>query len=223
MIRWLAILLITILSTACGGKPQATTTEKPPASTPVESSTPASEHHENQNHAAIDEAAQIASLIDPIKLASLRERGANSRVQKITAILIAAKTDGKNPNEITQQAITKIGWENTPKGDLTTAAIIRNLIIAERLGATTPEDIAAMKKGNAATVRRGPYTGDILSVDHIIPRSVAPSLDNTIANLELMPLRVNQAKGNKIGDRQISLAKKLHAAGLLENPTIASP
>lgn len=168
----------------------------------------------------MEEADLIAALIDPAKLATLRERGANPRIQKITAILITAKTAGKNPAEITQQATEKIGWGGSQKGELTAAAILRNLRIAEQLGATTPEDIAAMKRGNAATVRRGPYTGDILSVDHIIPRSVAPQLDNTIANLELMPLKLNQAKGNKIGERQISLAKKLHAAGLLENPEL---
>jgi uncharacterized alpha-E superfamily protein len=72
-----------------------------------------------------------------------------------------------------------------------------------------------MKRGRAPTVRRGPYVGEIVSVDHIIPRSVAPELDNVIANLELMPLSVNQRKGNKVSDRQTSLARKLHAAGLL--------
>lgn len=168
----------------------------------------------------MDEAAQIASLIDPAKLATLKERGANQRIQKVTSILATAKTAGKNPEEITQEAVRQIGWGNTAKGHLTSAAILRNLDIAEKLGATTPEDITAMRKGNAATVRKGPYAGDVLSVDHIIPRSVAPELDNCIANLELMPLRLNQKKGDKIGDRQRDLARKLHAAGLRETPEL---
>jgi hypothetical protein len=168
----------------------------------------------------MDEATQVASLIDPKKLATLRERGANSRVQKITAILATAKACGKKPEEIAWEAVRQIGWGNTQAGDLTAAAIVRNLEIAEKLGSTTDEDIAAMSKGNAATVRRGPYTGDVLSVDHIIPRSIAPELDNTVANLELMPLRVNQAKGDRIGDRQRDLARKLHAAGLRETPEL---
>jgi hypothetical protein len=58
-----------------------------------------------------------------------------------------------------------------------------------------------------------------LSVDHIIPRAVAPVLDwSVIANLELMPLRLSQSKNDKIGDRQRRLARKLHAAGLLADP-----
>jgi hypothetical protein len=168
----------------------------------------------------MDEAAQVAALIDPVKLATLRERRANPRVQKITAILCTAKTAGKKPEDIASQAIQIIGWGGTAKGDLTAAAIVRNLDIAERLGATTDEDIAAMRKGNAATVRHGPYTGDLLSVDHVIPRSICPELDNVICNLELMPLRLNQAKGDKIGSRQRDLARKLYAAGLLANPQL---
>ena len=77
------------------------------------------------------------------------------------------------------------------------------------------ESLDEMRRGKAPTVRRGPYTGDQLSVDHIIPRAVCPELDNVIANLELMPLRMNESKNDKIGARQLDLAKKLHTAGLL--------
>jgi hypothetical protein len=52
-------------------------------------------------------------------------------------------------------------------------------------------------------------------VDHLIPRDVCPELDCVIANLELMPLRMNESKNDKIGARQVDLAKKLNAAGLL--------
>jgi len=72
-----------------------------------------------------------------------------------------------------------------------------------------------MRHGRAPTIQRGPYKGDQLSVDHIIPRAVVPELDNVIANLELMPLRVNESKNAKVGERQLALAEKLHAAGLL--------
>jgi 5-methylcytosine-specific restriction endonuclease McrA len=72
-----------------------------------------------------------------------------------------------------------------------------------------------MQQGKAPTVKRGPYAGDQLSVDHIIPRSVAPELDNVIANLELMPQRMNAGKGNRVGERQVDLARKFHKAGLL--------
>ena len=54
-------------------------------------------------------------------------------------------------------------------------------------------------------------------MDHIIPLKVVPELDNVIANLELMPLRMNEEKNSKIGARQVDLARKLHKAGLLSS------
>jgi hypothetical protein len=42
-----------------------------------------------------------------------------------------------------------------------------------------------------------------------------PELDTVIANLELLPLRLNESKNDKVGDRQLSYAKKLFEAGLL--------
>jgi hypothetical protein len=53
-----------------------------------------------------------------------------------------------------------------------------------------------------------------LSVDHIIPFSVAPQLDHVIANLELMPLRLNMGKKDRMTDRQHALAARLRRAGL---------
>ena len=162
-------------------------------------------------------AALLKPLIDPAKLATLGDRGANTRIQKVTAILWQAKVNGRDPAKVAEKAVELIGWAGTEKGRVTSAAMVRNVTIMERLGSTTPEDLEDMRHGRAATVRKGPYIGEVLSVDHIIPRSVAPELDNVIANLELMPLSVNQRKGNKIGDRQVSLAKALLDAGLLQN------
>jgi hypothetical protein len=52
-------------------------------------------------------------------------------------------------------------------------------------------------------------------VDHIIPRAVCPELDNVIANLELMPLRMNESKNDRVGARQVDLGRKFNKAGLL--------
>ena len=94
---------------------------------------------------------------------------------------------------------------------------MRNLDIAEKLGCLDAEGLAEMRKGRAPTVRRGPYIGDQLSVDHIIPRAVVPELDNVIANLELMPLRMNESKNDRVGVRQLDLARKFNKAGLLSD------
>ncbi len=166
---------------------------------------------------ADDPAALLRPLIDPAKLATLGVRGANTRVQKITAILWDAKERGHDPAVVAANAVDLIGWGGTEKGRLTAAAMARNVIILERLGGTTPEDLDDMRHGKTATVRRGPYSGEVLSVDHIIPRAIAPELDNVISNLELMPLSVNRQKDDQVGDRQTSLARRLHDAGLLSD------
>lgn len=161
-----------------------------------------------------DEAGQLSFLIDPVKLATLGKRGANPRVRKITAILFDAKAKGADPAVVAKEACKIIGWTDA-RGELTAAAMVRNLTIIERLGSTTEEDLAKLRRGNAPTVRKGPYAGQIISVDHIIPRSVCPELDNVIANLELMPLGLNQGKADKITSRQVDFARKMRDAGLL--------
>jgi hypothetical protein len=48
-----------------------------------------------------------------------------------------------------------------------------------------------------------------------LPFSLAPQLGNVIANLELMPLRMNQGRASKIGQRQLDLWERLLDSGLM--------
>jgi len=160
-------------------------------------------------------ALAIASLIDPAKLATLGKRGANPRVQKCVYWLATARRDGQDPAKVMDKALASAKVAGGLAVKLTKDALLRNLDIADKLGALDEAGLAEMRRGRAATVQRGPYKGDQLSVDHIIPRAVVPELDNVIANLELMPLRMNEQKNAKIGQRQRALAVKLREAGLL--------
>ena len=74
-------------------------------------------------------AALIQPLIDPVKLATLGDRGANSRIQKITAILWEAKANGRDPAKVAGEAVGLIGWGGTEKGGITAAAMVRNVTI----------------------------------------------------------------------------------------------
>ncbi len=62
----------------------------------------------------------------------------------------------------------------------------------------------------------GPFAGEIVTGDDTIPRSVTPELDNTLFNLEMLPLTLTQKKSAKVGQRQLDLAKRWHQAGLLK-------
>ncbi len=164
-----------------------------------------------------DYADHIASLIDPAKLAKLGTREANPRVQKCVYWLATARKAGQQPEKVLGAAVSRAGYRNHLAAKLTKDALLRNLDIAEKLGCLDTEGLGELRRGKAATVRHGPFKGDQLSVDHIIPRAVAPELDNVIANLELMPQRMNAGKSDKVGDRQRLLANQLFEAGLLSN------
>ncbi len=159
-------------------------------------------------------ARNIAALITPEKLATLGPRGANPRIQKAVAQLEAARLGGLKVEKVAADAVALAGYRKDA-AKLTGDALVRNHEIAAKLGCLDAAGLAEMRRGRSATVQKGPCKGQELSVDHIIPRAVVPELDNVIANLELLPLKLNESKNAKIGDRQLSLAQKLHQAGLL--------
>jgi len=161
----------------------------------------------------------LANLCDPAKIATITaERGANPRVRKICYWLEMARRDGRDPSNEMREVMVTVGWGGTAKGDLTSDAMVRNRMIAERLGCLDDAGMGDLRRGKAAIIRSGPYAGDKLSVDHILPRAVCPELDTTLANLELMPMRMNSSKSDSIGERQADMARKFHAAGLLSQP-----
>jgi hypothetical protein len=143
----------------------------------------------------------------------LKKANADLQSARYVAQLFEAQQAGVDPVKCASEAAALAGM----KGDaaqLTVEAMVRNLRIADQLGCLTAEGIAEMRRGRSPTVTRGPYAGDELSVDHIIPFAVVPQLDHVIANLEMMPLRMNRSKGDKIGERQRALERKLRDAGL---------
>jgi hypothetical protein len=165
----------------------------------------------------------LVNLCAPAKIATITaERGANPRVRKICYWLEMARRDGRDPSNEMSQVMVAVGWGGSAKGDLTAEAMVRNRIIAERLGCLDEAGMADLRGGRAAIIRNGPYAGDKLSVDHVIPRAVCDELDTTLANLELMPMRMNSSKSDTIGERQLAMARKFHAAGLLSAAGLAA-
>lgn len=157
----------------------------------------------------------VASLIAPEKLATLGPRRANPRIQKVVALLEDGKRHGFDVAIVASNAVASAGYTNRHLATLTFDSLTRNHGIAKKLGVFDAVGLKDMHRGQSPTIRNGPYTGDELSVDHIVPYAVAPELDNIIANLELMPQRMNSRKRDKMGVRQVEYAKKFRVAGLL--------
>jgi hypothetical protein len=128
-----------------------------------------------------------------------------------------AHVSGFDAGEIIDQAHAQTGPHEPKRAMAQRDSLIRNRVILERLGCIDEAGMIKLRKGNAPTITKGPYAGEIVTGDHIIPRSVCPELDNALYNLEMMPLTLNQRKSAKIGTRQIDLAKRWNQDGLLSD------
>ncbi|MDB4127799.1 hypothetical protein N9594_01485, partial [bacterium] len=209
--NWLLTLLFLV---GCKDTPSANT----PPETPVEAPTEASAAHLKEDHIAADFANFLAPLIDPAKLDTLKgKRAATPRLRKACYWLQMAHTSGFDAGEIIDQAHAQTGPHEPKRAKAQRASLIRNRVILERLGCVDEAGMIKLRKGNAPTITKGPYAGEIVTGDHIIPRSVCPELDNALYNLEMMPLTLNQKKSAKIGQRQIDLATRWNQDGLLSD------
>lgn len=151
----------------------------------------------------------VLPLIDPAKLDTLQgDRAANRRLRLVCYHLETARRDGQDPTAIITEAQVALGMDETHRAEAVRASLVRNLDILRKLGCLDDAGMGKLRTGNAPTITRGPYAGDIASVDHIIPRSICEELDERLYNLEFMPSKMNGKKGNKIGLRQIQLAQK---------------
>lgn len=158
----------------------------------------------------------LSSLVDPAKIDALDgDRAANPRLRKMIYWLETGRRAGADPAAVVLEAQIKAGYAGTARADADRASLVRNRIILERLGCLDAAGMAALRRGRAPRITKGPYAGDIASVDHIIPRSVVDELDEKIYNLEFMPSKLNMSKGAGIGVRQRQLAAKWKKLGLL--------
>ena len=160
--------------------------------------------------------AILAPLIDPDKLDTLTgKRAATPRLRKACYWLNQAHLEDLDPQSVIDEAHHAAQPRNFARESEQKAALLRNLTILERLGCLGSEGLEKLRRGRAPTITKGPYTGELVTVDHIIPRSVCPELDNAIFNLEFLPDTLNKRKSAKVGERQISLAQRWHESGLL--------
>lgn len=165
----------------------------------------------------------VAPLIDPAKLDTITsKRGANRRVRLLSYHLETARRAGCDPATVIDRAAASVGTAGTARADAVKQATLRNLDILGKLGCLDPAGLAKLRTGNAPTITRGPYAGQLATVDHIIPQSIAPELDCRLYNLEIMPERLNQSKGNRVTLRQVQLARKWNGAGLLSTEGLAA-
>ena len=159
----------------------------------------------------------LATLTDPAKLATLKgKRAATPRLRKSCYWVEAARREGQDVVKLIESAQRINGSYGTERARMLVESLTRNRTILERLGCLDEAGMGKLRKGNAPTITKGPYAGELATGDHIIPRSVCPALDNVIVNLEFLPATLNQRKGAKVGERQVAVARKFQAAGIID-------
>jgi len=204
---------LLLVGMSCSRQEPNATSEAPPAGL---TGLPAARLNNPADWVSLRHVEIITALIDPVKLDTLKgDRAANGRLRKVCYWLKDAEKSGSEPGATLEDAQQRAGYGGTPRAAADRQSILRNLAILERLGCLTEDGMDKLRKGNAPTITRGPYAGDIASVNHIIPRSVAPELDEKLYNLEFMPSKLNTRKSNGVGQRQRALAKEWAGKRLL--------
>ena len=201
LIRWLALALVL---TSCREGPK------------VVEYGPTIEEQAQAERAQVVEI--VANLIDFDKLDTLRgDRAANDRVRKLGYWLEIARRNGHAPEDILKDAYQSNGDHGTARAQEATRTTLANLADLEAWGCFDAEGMAKLRRGNAPTIRKGLHAGQIVSVDHTLPRSIVDEVDEALYNLRLMPDRVNNLKGNTITLEEIQTARRWHREGLLSS------
>lgn len=158
----------------------------------------------------------LAPLLDPAKIATLRgDRPANARLYKVLGWLETARQAGGDVDEVIHLAQTAAGYEGTKRATADQAAIHWSLSKLEDFGCFTADGMAKLKKGGSPTIMKGEYAGTGIMLDHVLPRAVVPELAARFYNLEAVAAKVNLEKSAKVGSRELLLARRWQAEGLL--------
>jgi hypothetical protein len=90
-----------------------------------------------------------------------------------------------------------------------------SMALINGMGCYDDAGLAKLQTGKAPTITPVQHVDEIASVDHLLPRSIVPELDNRLYNLRFMAESLNQAKGVDIDVDAVALAQRWYEDGLL--------
>ena len=165
---------------------------------------------------------ELAALIDPEELDLIRsKRGATPRFREACYWLEMGRQKGREPAAMIDSAHSLLGYPQGHRTREQKRALLENLELLRAYGCLSNEGMSKLRTSNAPRVERGEFTEEVLTVDHVLPRSKVPELDNRLYNLRFLPETLNQRKGAKIGSYELELAKRWHSQGLLSSEGLA--
>ncbi len=165
----------------------------------------------------------IAPLIAPDKVDTLKgERPINTRTYRLLYWLEMARRAGGDVSGVVDAAQRTAGYAGTPRAKADAQAIIANRDRMEALGCFDAAGLAELRKGQSPTITKGMEAGRAVHLDHIIPIHIAPELAARFYDLAAISDRENEAKGAKITQRELDLARKWNNEGLLTEEGLAA-
>ncbi len=171
---------------------------------------------------------QLSALTNPQKLAGLKpgNRSGNARFKKLMYWINQYEQQGTQPKEFLAKLYSEHSGTQAYQSSrhvYAPATEKLNLEAQYRLGRAyglyTDDNLLKLRKGNAAIVTQGQYQGEKIEIDHLIPYSKAPELENSMANLTWLPRTLNRSKSAKVTNAALRRAKALQLeVGWVWNP-----
>jgi hypothetical protein len=158
----------------------------------------------------------LAPLLDPAKVDTLKgDRPINARLYRVFYWLETARRAGGKPAEVLDAAQAAAHYAGTARANADQQCIIWSASRLQSFGCFTPAGMARLRKGGSPTITTGPHASESIALDHVLPVSIVPELAARFYNLEAIPAGANLSKSNKIGKRELELARRWHRKGLL--------
>ena len=144
-----------------------------------------------------------------------KERGSNETMRLVNYKIYQAHLDGLDIEKLLLLAQPQ-HRQPPVLARLNNKRFLDNLQLGIQYGIYEGEaNLKALAYGKAPTITRGEYKGQRIDVEHIVPKSIAPGLDNILANLMWYPASLNQSKNATITDEALQMAQVFADQGIL--------
>ncbi len=162
----------------------------------------------------------LSSQINPAKIATLKnDNASNIRLNKCAYWMHKATLHGLDLGQLITQAMMR--YEDTDKRRaITKCSLLKNYKRMVRFGCFSDENLPQLRRGNSATITKGTYTGQKMEVDHVVPKSLMPTLAKDFANLCYQPHRINREKSDAVARAQLRTVKIFARHGIVPYSTI---
>lgn len=130
-----------------------------------------------------------------------------------------ATLHGLDAGQLVTQAMAR--YDDTDKHRaISKCSLLKNHKRMVRFGCFSDENLPQLRRGNSATITNGVHTGQKMEVDHIVPKSLMPTLAKDFANLCYQPQSINREKSDAVARAQLRAVKIFARHGIVPHSTV---